>query len=191
MNQSLMNNSEVAHLNGRIQNVALVEPSTKFAKPFLDMVNEFEQFGEDQYRTVRYMVEYNFSAYLERLICQSRDSEQRQQTVPISTYWLVKDDSLLIGASKIHHRLTPRLRQYYGHISYHIRPTARQKGYGTHLLFLTLEKAKLLELGEVLLTCDAENIASSRIIQKNGGVFENESVMPTSGKIIKRYRIAL
>lgn len=44
-------------------------------------------------------------------------------------------------------------------------------------------------LTRVLVTCDRENIASSRTILKNGGVLENE--IPDGDRIKQRYWIGL
>ncbi|MBD3331077.1 GNAT family N-acetyltransferase [Candidatus Peregrinibacteria bacterium] len=60
------------------------------------------------------------------------------------------------------------------HIGYYIRPSARQKGYGTKILELGLIKAKELGLQEVLLTCYESNIASKKIIEKNKGKFQDK-----------------
>jgi predicted acetyltransferase len=46
-----------------------------------------------------------------------------------------------------------------------------------------------MNLRKVLVTCNTENIGSARIIQKNGGVFEGESVSPFTGKPVSRYWI--
>jgi len=39
-----------------------------------------------------------------------------------------------------------------------------------------LDEARRLGLKRVLITCDRRNIASARVIQKNGGWLENEIV---------------
>lgn len=50
-----------------------------------------------------------------------------------------------------------------------------EKGYGTLLLKLGLEKAKELGLKDkVLIICDDDNIGSYKIIEKNGGILENK-----------------
>jgi predicted acetyltransferase len=47
-------------------------------------------------------------------------------------------------------------------------------GLGSAILRLTLEKARVMNLGRVLLVCNAQNVASSRIIESNGGQLENQ-----------------
>ena len=56
---------------------------------------------------------------------------------------------------------------------------------------LVLEKAKELGLERVLITCDKDNMASARVIQKNGGKLESESISKQTGKLKQRYWIEL
>jgi predicted acetyltransferase len=84
--------------------------------------------------------------------------------------------------------LTPYLAEEGGHIGYDVRPSERRKGYGTHLLRLTLAEARRIGLTRVLVTADEANVPSWRIIEKNGGEYEPEVVR---GKLaaLRRYWI--
>jgi predicted acetyltransferase len=97
----------------------------------------------------------------------------------------------MIGITHLRHRLTDPLRKEGGHIGYNIRPSERRKGYGTKILELALDKAREIGLKRVLVTCDTDNVASGKIIRKNGGVFEGESISDRSGKPVSRYWIEL
>jgi predicted acetyltransferase len=59
------------------------------------------------------------------------------------------------------------------------------------ILRLTLEEARRLDLGRVLLTCDSDNVASAKIIEKNGGGLQDQSASKRTGKLISRYWIDL
>ena len=59
-----------------------------------------------------------------------------------------------------------------GHIGYDIRPTMRKRGFGTIMLGLNLARAAAMGLSRVRLTCDVDNLASIRVIEKNGGVLD-------------------
>ena len=63
-----------------------------------------------------------------------------------------------------------------GHIGYSVRPSERGKGYATRMLEMALAEARRLGLKRVLITCDRKNVASARVIRKNGGRLENEVV---------------
>lgn len=107
-----------------------------------------------------------------------------------STFWLVRDGRV-VGESRLRHELTPSLEIEGGHIGYFIRLSERRKGYGTRILELTLCEARKLSLTRVLVTCNTDNIGSAKIIRKNGGVFDGESLSPHTGKPVSRYWIDL
>jgi predicted acetyltransferase len=92
--------------------------------------------------------------------------------VPASEFWL-SDDDKFIGRLSLRHELNEYLLKMGGHIGYEIRPSKRRQGYGTEILRLGLEKARELGLLKVLVTCDEDNIGSKKIIEHNGGIFEN------------------
>ena len=78
-----------------------------------------------------------------------------------------------------------------GHIGYSIHPDERRKGYATEQLRLSLLEARKLGLNKVLVTCDKENIASAKTIQKVGGVLENEVISADGKEIVQRYWIEI
>ena len=62
------------------------------------------------------------------------------------------------------------LKNYGGHIGYEVKKSARKKGIATSALALALRYCRDdLRLNEVMLTCDDQNIASIKTIEKNGG----------------------
>jgi predicted acetyltransferase len=93
----------------------------------------------------------------------------------------------LLGRSTLRFDLAeaPELRDL-GHIGYDIRPSAEGHGWGRRLLSLTLEKAVEYRMEKVLLTCDSNNLASKRIIEACGGVFEKS--VPILGRTYERLR---
>ncbi|MFC9845126.1 GNAT family N-acetyltransferase [Streptomyces sp. NPDC060223] len=92
--------------------------------------------------------------------------------VPATWYWYVDGGSYL-GRIQIRHRLTPSLLELGGHIGYGVRPSARRKGYATAMLRDVLPYARGLGLDRVLVTCDVANTGSRRVIEANGGEFED------------------
>lgn len=57
------------------------------------------------------------------------------------------------------------------------------------LLKLSLVKTKELGLEQVLVTCKKDNIGSMKVIESNGGIYENDYYDEASGKTFKRYWI--
>ena len=56
-----------------------------------------------------------------------------------------------------------------GHIGYSVVPWKRRRGYATRALQLLLPQARREGLAYVELTSDADNVASQRVIEANGG----------------------
>ena len=62
-------------------------------------------------------------------------------------YWLVDDEkTYFIGEIAIRHRLNEALAQRGGHIGYGVRYSEWNRGYGTQMLALALEKAKEMRI---------------------------------------------
>ena len=115
--------------------------------------------------------EEDFTTFIKQHARESRGEGVHEGFVTQSTFWLLRDGLRLLGASRLRHYLTPALVEWGGHIGYNIRPAEWRKGYGTQLLALTLAQARMIGLPRVLLMCREENIASKRIIEKNGGKY--------------------
>lgn len=168
-------------------NLKLIDPTPELATEFRAMAAEWREAGEDRFKEAF----GDFAAYVAALENGRRATDLRPNTVPGSTFWLVADGNRVVGTSRLRYCLAPPLEKEGGHIGYDIRPSERRRGLGTTLLSLTLEKARALGLQEVLLTCDSDNVGSSRIIEKNGGLAIDSAISDRSGKQILRYRIVL
>ena len=77
-----------------------------------------------------------------------------------------------------------------GHIGYKIRPSERRKGYGKLICRLAIGEARKLGIGDILITCDDDNIGSRKIIEANGGqlqdIIDNNRAALTRRYWIKR-----
>ena len=173
----------------------LVTPAAELREAFLAMKAEYKTVN-DRHKAISDLyrqgpAETDFAHYLQSLAQSEQGMNLKPGYVPGSTFWLVCNGTAIVGVSHLRHKLTPTLEYEGGHIGYNIRPSKRGKGYGTPILRLTLEQAKARGLKRVLLTCDTDNIASARVIEKNGGRFENEVISHQSGKQVSRYWIVL
>lgn len=115
-----------------------------------------------------------FSRFLQWLIGQSlEDSPRPPGYVPSTTLWWVEGQEYL-GRIAIRHRLTESLLEVGGHIGYDVRPSARRRGHATAMLRAALPAAHDLGIDPALLTCDVDNAASRAVIERNGGVLEDQ-----------------
>jgi predicted acetyltransferase len=168
------------------QNAVLIEPTQELIAEFLDMAEEYRAGGDDLYKSAL----EDFSAYLQQALNFAAGVNLKFGLVRANEYWLV-DGRRIIGRSKLRHWLTPALEHEGGHIGYGIRASARRKGYGTLILRLTLERAKIFGLHRVLVTCDTDNTGSAKIIEKNGGRLAGRVVSNRTGKQVSQYWIEI
>lgn len=152
----------------------LIEPSERFKKEYIEMIDEWSITGE---RMIPFVLRYDYSdfnLFLNQINNLKQGIGLKENTVSSSTYWLINTDGKVVGAVNIRHKLNDRLLQIGGHIGYGIRPSMRLKGYATEILRLSLIKAKEMNISRVLLTCDKDNIGSAKTIIKNGGILDSE-----------------
>ena len=168
------------------QNAVLVGLSAKLKPQFLEMAADYQAAGENRYNAG---VE-DFDAYLARSATLACGVNLPAGYVPSSEFFLLVDGKL-IGRAALRRSLNPELEIIGGHIGYDIRPSERSRGFGTLILRLALEKARAGGLKKVLLTCDADNVASARVIEKNGGRLDKQIIYEKTGKLISQYRIEL
>jgi predicted acetyltransferase len=169
--------------------IRLLEPTEGFRDEFLNLLDKHQRAGENLSNAES--ARTDFATYVQHLHNQSQGRDLPAGYVPVTTFWLVKDNQIILGESRLRHSLTPDLEAYWGHIGYLIRPSQRRKGYGTLILKLTLEKAHALGIQRVRVTCDTDNIGSARIIERNGGTLSGYSVDPKDGKRTSQYWIEL
>lgn len=156
--------------------LTLVVPSVDYKESYLEALRGFKAEKLWWYEGVNiYELEDDFSAYVDRLTTQKGRTN----------FWAIVEGKF---AGKIHvwHELTPELRKVGGHIGYDTAPAFRGKGVASEMLRKVLPFAKTIGLIEVLLTCDDTNIASSKVIEKNGGIL-SETKRPAETGPLKRY----
>ncbi len=169
---------------------SLTIPEAKYKNSFLQYVRELP-FGEiTRYRELMLFDPSEFEAFLESARQCNDNSNRPAGAVPQEYRWLVEDDEV-VGQVYFLHWANQENPEDDGQIDYLIRPSQRQKGYGTQILRLTLERLKQVGTTRVLISCDSQNIASQKIILANGGVFESEIPDIFDSKKRWRYWISL
>ncbi len=92
--------------------------------------------------------------------------------VPFTERWMVADGAY-VGRISLRHTLTELLLTWGGHIGYSVRPSARRRGHAGRALAMMLPTCAELGIDPVLVTCDTDNVGSRRMIEINGGVYED------------------
>jgi predicted acetyltransferase len=172
------------------QTIELLRPSAAFRDSYRSLVVEFLAAGEKPVPFTLAFEHDDFDAFLYRLDACARGIDLPEGFVAHSTFWLVRDDTEVVGVSNIRHSLTPALRREGGNIGYGIRPSARRRGLGIMILRQSLARAAELGLTQVLVTCGKQNFASAKSITHNGGTFDSEEYLPDRREIVQRYWIA-
>lgn len=131
----------------------------------------------------------SYEEWLSHLFDMKREETTPKGLVPADTYLGFDKYDKLVGMINIRHFLNDALLKFYGHVGYNVKKSERRKGYASEMLRQVLSKARLLGIDRLLITCAKENIASSKTIEKNGGVLENE--VQNGDDFIKRYWIDL
>jgi len=170
--------------------VQLITPAKDFADTYREFVADFQAHQEP---LVPWVLEWHadpFSDLLGRYADTLQETNLELGFVPHSTFWLIDSEQRLLGVSNLRHRLNERLQRVGGHIGFGIRPSERNRGFATRLLALTLERAKCLSIDRALLTCDEMNLASARVIEKNGGVLD-APYTDENGRVTRRYWIEI
>ncbi|SNS68930.1 Predicted acetyltransferase [Asanoa hainanensis] len=163
---------------------ALQPPTVDVHRSFLAAMTEFQAEGrgatDDQTMIGSELREYGdrwaepgvFAEYVAGLRADE-ETPRRAGFVPATTLWWVDGDTYL-GRLAIRHRLTEGLRELGGHIGYDVRSTARRRGHATAMLRAALPITRSLGIVSALVTCDVDNVGSRKVIEANGGVFEDE-----------------
>ena len=173
------------------EEIKLIEPCEEMAAEYIAYCEEFGAAGEALAPWVLERPAEDFAGLVRWLKDQARGVALKKGWVASSTFWLTRGDRRILGVANLRHELTDSLRKEGGHVGYSVRPSERNKGYATLMLKLVLQEARELGIPRILVTCAKDNLASARVIQKNGGVVDSESYSEQSGRVTQRYWIEL
>lgn len=167
----------------------LIRLTRRYEQQLIDMLDEWsEDIRENHTSHSPWAIFRNdwhdFDGYLKNL---DLEGNPEAGLVPESVLFLLDEErDRLIGAVGIRHCLNDALLREGGHLGGGIRPSERNRGHGSEMLRLALAECKAMGIGQVLLVCDKDNVASAKTIVRNGGVLEDERGN-SKGVVIQRY----
>ncbi len=164
----------------------LVTPSEKYRDSYLIALREYHDEGRKLNEDLA-VISPDFGAFVQSVLDLADWAKIDAGRVPSSHFWLI-DAGQYVGELNIRPEMNEELAKWGGNIGYEIRPSKRRQGLGKRILELGLLLAPSFGLKRVLLTCDADNVASLKIIEHNGGKFENEIEGELRGKFTHRRR---
>lgn len=164
----------------------LVSPDVRYRRSFAAAMEEFRAEGrgsaDDRSVIGRFLRDHPGGLATDRDFAtlaaairadRLEDTPRSPGFVPSTELWWVDGEEYL-GRVGVRHRLTPTLLEIGGHIGYDVRPSARRRGHATEMLRQALGVARGLDIDPALVTCDIDNVGSRTVIERNGGVLEDE-----------------
>jgi len=162
--------------------ITLVQPSERYLSSYTQAYDEYRAAGISTYG----MTDPRGCSIFEKYENYRLGRNLKPDRVPSDCWWLVEEETAcFIGEIHIRHRLNDALSLRGGHIGYVIRCSQWNKGYGTKMLSLALEKAKQRGLSRVLCTCNDDNTPSARVMEKNGFLLQDK--VSVDGILCRRY----
>lgn len=123
-------------------NLRLVKASEEYRSQIIDMMEEWNDFGEKIVPYAIRRLDYrDFENY-----CNSLEiTDASNALVPDSTFFCFDEErNIMVGAVNIRHYLNESLLLNRGHIGDGVRPSERRKGIATKMIALALDECKKL-----------------------------------------------
>ena len=159
----------------------IVKANLSHFEAFEQYVEKCAQAGMEMYVAAQ----SDSEALLKKRIGYAKGEGLPEGWTPSSTYFCI-EEGMILGSIRVRNGNNDYLENVIGHIGYETAPDAQGKGIATFML--NWVKAEVLE-GSAIVTCDVNNIASRRVIEKAGGEFLNTFYSEQDQYEVRRYRV--
>lgn len=159
----------------------LIVPNISHKEQWEEIMNDWW----DTARRPRIFFQESFDIFLENTEKLAQWDDSEKQISKSSIFFLIDSkDNWILGFFWLRHNLKFRDDiKYWGHIGYWIRLSERWNWYAKEWLRLVLGIAKEKNITDkILIACDDDNIASSKVIEANGGLLESYNYAPDGTK---------
>lgn len=120
----------------------------------------------------RGMTYHNYKMFLKDKVREKRVKLTDKDTPRISYIFYV--NNLPVGEICIRPVLNDYWEVHSGNIGYKIRPSQRNKGYGSRMLKYAIKRCRKLRMKEIILQTTATNVYSKKAIESNNGKLYKE-----------------
>nr|WP_258102448.1 GNAT family N-acetyltransferase [Vibrio campbellii] len=125
-------------------------------------------------------------ALLKKRIRYAKGEGLPEGWTPSSTYFCIEEE-VILGSIRVREGNNDYLENVIGHIGYETAPDVQGKGIAT--LMLNWVKTEIIK-DFAIVTCDVNNTASRRVIEKAGGEFLNTFYSEQDQYEVRRYRLS-
>ena len=165
---------------------SLARPSHDLVPSFVRMRDAFVAAGEDEWKHRGEEIAHSDPyGYVDLMNERSKGRDVAEGFVRADEFWIL-DDGEVVGSLGVRHVLNDALKKLGGHIGYATHPAHRGRGVAVFALNRGLSVLKHLGVEEALITCQAENVASIRVIEKCGGRRIEDSEFPGRPELTRR-----
>lgn len=161
---------------------ALIALDESYRESFLAAMAEFAEEGRTADGSMvgldlvtwtgRWETREGFAEYVRLTNADAREVRHENWVLCTNLWWV--EDGQYVGRIGIRHELNANLLETGGHIGYDVRRSRRREGHATAMLAAALPLGARLGIERALVTCDVDNTGSRVVIERNGGVLEDE-----------------
>ncbi len=155
------------------ESLDLVLPTLVDKEKVLAYRQEFFDYGESIIHGGAFLDSIKtYEEWLDQVKKSANENTIPNGLVQSDTFLAIRpSDKKMVGIVQLRYSLNEGLKNF-GHCGYSVRPSERQKGYATNILYQIVKKAQEAEMDHLQLSASQSNLPSIKTILKNGGQYQ-------------------